>query len=211
MPDNQLRTGFQTCPPNRYPPLQTLVRIFLTRVFSCLCDMRLAAVSFSLCTISFAAAADDATSSYKISTKHPADRVAIAVEADATVISIRSPGGIGEATLERIGTKWPAKIVLRLHLNGLEDFRISTATTKLSVAVASSAQTPRVRIWKDDQEANPLGPNDRLWIRVGMLDEQRQPTDELPLKSGLFELALPPLLFEQQPKSITLRWIDFYR
>lgn len=174
-------------------------------------DMRLVAVVVSLCTISPAAAADDATSNYKISTKHPADRVDFAVEADATVISVRSPGGIGEATLEPIGTKWPAKIVLRLYLNGLEEFRISNGTTKLSVSVASSAQTPRVRIWKDDQEATPLGPNDRFRIGVRMLDEQRQPTDELPLKSGSIELALPPSLFEQQPKSLTLRWIDFYR
>ena len=34
---------------------------------------------------------------------------------------------------------------------------------------------------------------------------------ELPLKDGYFEMALPRAIFEGNPKSITLSWIDLYR
>jgi hypothetical protein len=33
----------------------------------------------------------------------------------------------------------------------------------------------------------------------------------IPLKEGYFELQLPNVLFEGNPKSITINWIDFYR
>lgn len=157
------------------------------------------------------AAADDPTPPYRITTKHQADRVTVAAETDRTVITVRSPGGIGDATIERPDAEWPAKLLVRLHLRGLEELRISNGTTTLGISVASSSQTPPVRVWKGDRETSPLGPRDRLWIDVRMLDEKRQPTKVIPLKAGWFELALPPALLEPQPKAITLRWIDFHR
>jgi hypothetical protein len=38
-----------------------------------------------------------------------------------------------------------------------------------------------------------------------------KPAKELPLRDGHFEVALPRALFEGNPKSVTLNWIDFYR
>ena len=40
---------------------------------------------------------------------------------------------------------------------------------------------------------------------------QPKPAKEIPLKGGYFELPLPRALFEGNPKSITVSWIDYYR
>ena len=43
------------------------------------------------------------------------------------------------------------------------------------------------------------------------MESDGNPTKALPLKAGYFEMQLPKELFEVNPKSIALNWIDFYR
>lgn len=38
-----------------------------------------------------------------------------------------------------------------------------------------------------------------------------KPAKEIPLKNCYFEMELPRAFFENNPKSITVNWIDFYR
>ena len=44
-----------------------------------------------------------------------------------------------------------------------------------------------------------------------MLGNDGEPVKTIPLKNSYFEMRLPKALFEDNPKSITLNWIDFYR
>jgi hypothetical protein len=46
---------------------------------------------------------------------------------------------------------------------------------------------------------------------IRILTSDDKPAKELPLKDGYFEMTLPRALFESNPKSIRLNWIDFYR
>jgi hypothetical protein len=44
-----------------------------------------------------------------------------------------------------------------------------------------------------------------------MVGKDGEPVKSIPLKDGYFEMQLPKALFEHNPQSITLNWIDFYR
>ena len=50
-----------------------------------------------------------------------------------------------------------------------------------------------------------------LWTEIRILGDDGRPATAIPLKVGSFEMTLPRALFEGNPKSITLNWIDFYR
>jgi len=99
--------------------------------------------------------------------------------------------------------------VLRLHLQGLEHFRLAQGDVKIEGAVSS--QDGSVRLWLAGREDQPLQENDPLWIKVRRLDATGQPTTALPSGDGSFELAVPRALLQDNPPNVTLGWIDFYR
>ena len=146
----------------------------------------------------------------KITTKRDDDRVEQKADKNSATVSIRSPSGISHAVMERTGDKWPDAVIVRLHLKGLENFRVTNGTAKIELAAGIQEGKPQVRQWKDGNEAAPLDEKSPYWIGVRILGDDGAPAKEIPLK-GYFELRLPPALFEKNPKSITVHWIDFYR
>lgn len=150
-----------------------------------------------------------APSQFKITMKRDSDTVEVKVDQEKTVFSIQSPVGISEAVMERTGDKWPDAVLLRLYLKGLESFRATSGTVTLDAAVSSQGGT--VRIWKDGKEDSPLDSTSPFWMDVRMVGGDGKPATVVPLKDGYFEIQLPKALFEGNPKSITVNWIDFYR
>jgi hypothetical protein len=148
---------------------------------------------------------------FKITTKRKDDAVQVRAEKDRTVFSVTSPFGISQAVIERKGDRWPKIVVLRLHLKGLENFRASNGKVTLAAAVSIPDGKPKVRLWKDGKENAPLDEKSPLWMDIRILTGKSKPARELPLKDGYFEMALPRVFFESNPKAITLNWIDFYR
>lgn len=146
---------------------------------------------------------------FKITTKRENDRVDVKAEKDKVVLSVHSPFGISNAVIERADEKWPDAVMLRLHLKGLENFRVSNDKVKLEASVSS--QDGKVRLWKDGKEDTPLDAKNPYWMEVRMIGSDGKAAKAIPLKDGCFELQLPKTFFEGNPKSITLNWIDFYR
>jgi hypothetical protein len=153
----------------------------------------------------------EASSKFKTTTKRDTDRVEVKVEKETTVVSIHSPFGISQAVIERTEATWPAAVVLRLHLKGLESFRASNGTVTLDAAISSAAETPAVRLWLDGKEHAPLESSSRFWMKVRLIAADGKPAKKIPLSDGYIELPLPAAFFEKNPKSVTLSWIDFYR
>lgn len=149
------------------------------------------------------------TPKFKITTKRDNDRVEVKVEKDKTIFSVHSPFGISHAAIERTGEKWPDAVVLRLHLKGLENFRVTTDKVKIEAAVSS--QDGKVRLWKDGKEDAPLDAKSPHWMAVRMIGGDGKTVNVIPLKDGHFEMMLPKAFMEGNPKSITVNWIDFYR
>jgi hypothetical protein len=150
----------------------------------------------------------DAPAKFKISAKRSDDSVEVRANKDKTLFIIKSPAGISQAVIEREGEKWPDNVALRLNLKGLESLKASTGAIKLDASVASDG---KMRQWKDGKEDAPLDAKSPLWMEIQMLTNGGKPAKEIPLRDGYFEVALPRAFFADNPKSITISWIDFYR
>ena len=160
-------------------------------------------------TISVVACAVDETPPFKIETKRTDDRVEVKSENDKIIFDVRSPFGISRATIERTTEQWPEKVLIRLRLKGLENFNVSTEKLKLEASVSS--QNGDARLWKDGKEDMLLDSKSPYWMEIRIIDSDGKPTKALPLKAGYIEMQLPKKLFEVNPKSIALNWVDFYR
>jgi hypothetical protein len=145
---------------------------------------------------------------FKITTKRDNDKVDVKVEQDTTVFSVHSPFGISQTVIERTEENWSDIVMLQLHLKGLENFKVTNGKVTLEAAVSS--QDGKVRLWKDGKEDSPLDAKSPYWMEIRMFSDDRKPVKTIPL-DGYFEIQLPKALFEENPKSITVEWIDFYR
>lgn len=148
---------------------------------------------------------------FKITTKRDTDHVDVDVKSSKAVISIRSPFGISQAVIHRAGESWPEAVTLKLHLQGLESFRVSTGKVTIHAAVSSSDKKPRARIWKDNAENAHLDDKSPYWLDLRMIGSDGNPARTIPLKDGYIEITLPKRLFEGNPQTMTVDWIDFYR
>lgn len=162
-------------------------------------------------TIAATISAGDDGLLFKITMKRNSDKAETKVEKDKAIVAIRSPFGISEAKIERLEEKWPDTVVIRLHLGGLETFKVSNGKVAINASVSSSAEKQSTRLWKDNEEDLPLDVKSVHWTDIRMIGADGKPTKAIPIKDGFFEVQLPKAIFEGNPKSITVNWIDFYR
>ena len=148
---------------------------------------------------------------FKITTKRDNDKIEGKAEREKTIFLVHSPIGISEAVIERSSNKWPDTVMLRLHLKGLENFKVTTGKVVLEAAVSSHDSKQPVRQWKDNNESEPLHIKSRYWMDIHLVGDDEKAATTIPMTDGYFEIQLPKALFEDNPKSITVNWIDFYR
>jgi hypothetical protein len=148
---------------------------------------------------------------FKVTAKKADDAVEVKSDKDRTVFGVKSPSGISQAVIERIDDTWPAVVVLRLHLKGLEGFHVANGKVTLHAAVSAQDGKPKARLWKDRNENAKLDEKSPFWMEVRVLGTDGKPADKLPLKDGVIEMTLPKAFLADNPKSITVNWIDFYR
>ena len=130
-------------------------------------------------------------------------RVQFMVEGAATIIDVSSNFGIGRATIKRQAKKWPAQILVRLHLRGLESFKASCNEVAVEWSVSSNAEKAnRVALWQGSREME-IQHGSPYFTAARVVGD--------PLQRGHFEIPLPAKLLEGNPQQISLQWIDFYR
>lgn len=146
----------------------------------------------------------------EVVTKKPEDKVAVEVKGDTTTYIITTPSGIGGATITP-PKGWSKKVVLRLHLRGLEGLAIRNGSVTLQAsALSHSGHRRLLRVVADGQEKS-VNKGDLHWTEIGVFDAKGKPIQGLPKEGGYFEIVLPPALFKPGPRSLTVDWIDFYR
>lgn len=145
---------------------------------------------------------------FKVTTPKDTDEVKISADKERTYFDVTSKTGIGGAKIQRTGKEWPQQLRLRLDLAGLENFHISNGKLGLSAAILSHGEDRTASLRGSDGKA--VAPGGRLWTEVRMIGRDGKPTKTIPL-DGRFEMDLPKGLFEGNPESIELSWIDFYR
>ncbi len=88
---------------------------------------------------------------------------------------------------------------------------MANGQSTLNASVSSSIDGPSVRLWPDQFEENPLDSNNSNWMEIRMFNHAEEPIHKVPLHEGYFEMQLPGTLFEQNPKSIDIHWVAFFR
>jgi len=121
-------------------------------------------------------------------------KIVFTTSTESLLIDIASPTGIGSALIEKASGQWPPKVVLRLHVRGLESFKFKYGAKTVEVSV--SAQTREVLV--QEGQITTLGPSDAYWMNV-----TRNP--------GYFDIEAPADFMKTGENKFTIEWIDFYR
>jgi hypothetical protein len=122
-------------------------------------------------------------------------RIVFTTSNEMLLIDITSPTGIGSAAIEKASGEWPSKVVMRLHVRGLESFKFQYGARTVEVSV-SATQTREVLI--EEGQIGTLSPGDPSWLNVTR-------------KSGYFEIEAPADFLKSGENKFTIEWIDFYR
>lgn len=134
----------------------------------------------------------------------------VSAEGEIVVIEVRSRSGIGAATVELVSGTPPETIVVYLHVNGLESFRLSYAQTVITAEVSSDASRGILQeVSSPDGGTRPLTSDSPLWLDIRVVSEQATPV--IPLQQSYFEIRLPQRLLSDRQRSFAIGWIDFYR
>lgn len=147
---------------------------------------------------------------FKITISNPEDTVSVTSEEGISLIDIDSPGGIGSAHFELVSGTWPEKITARLHLKGLEEFRLSYDETLITASISSSSafNTSSQKVLLSDGEY-PTLPGHPLWLEIKIVSDQT--VEKIPLEEGYFEITFPDEFNKEFGNSFDIQWVDFFR
>jgi hypothetical protein len=155
---------------------------------------------------------DEPQTRFHVTTRKADDRVTTELRGAQVILTVTSPSGIGSAAITQERERWPGSMLLRLHLTGMERLRIGNGKLTLSASVSSAGNHRTIlSLSEGGKDEIPINRRSPYWTEIRILDDQGHPAREIPLKDGVFELFLPQALFESNPPTITLDWIDFYR
>ena len=140
------------------------------------------------------------------------DRIAWAVSEDRIRFDIYSPGGIGRATVHMVTDPYPAQIVLRFHLRGLEELRFDYQTTVISVAVASIGDdVVHQQVVLGTGEAQSIAPDSPYWMKTTPVMGQPPSSTAGSSNNGYIDVELPPSFLQGEETTFSIAWIDFFR
>jgi hypothetical protein len=142
--------------------------------------------------------------------KNLEDQVSIGYENGTTLIDIQSPTGIGSASFELDSGEMPERMILRLHLKGLEQFRLKSARDQIAASIPSGGafQDESQTILSSGTET-PLLPGNPLWMEVEFVSSQAE--KNAPLPEGYFAVGVPDTFLRNAGTTFEVEWIDFYR
>lgn len=147
---------------------------------------------------------------FNVTTKNQDDQINFQQENNITTVDIHSPTGIGSATFELKSGSMPEKVLLRLHLTGLEQFKLVSDQTTLAAHGSSNEAfniTGQSVIAAGNEYA--ITPIDPLWTTVEVVSAQADKT--IPLDQGYFEITIPKEFIRRAGNSFEIQWIDFFR
>lgn len=148
---------------------------------------------------------------FDVTTEKKEDQVKVVVADQKATFDIHSSSGIGGATILPKTEKWPKIVIVRFHLGGLERFSISNGKVTLSGSVLSHSGHAQLLYLNQGDEEKKVEKDSPYWTEIKMIGPDGKPTTTIPLKNGYFEIVLPNALFQDNPRILTLSWINFYR
>jgi hypothetical protein len=131
---------------------------------------------------------------YKKGRRDETREIKVSQRDGATIFDVRDQFGIGKGTIQLASGTWPEKVLVRLHLTGLEGFGLTIGKKVLARS--------DLKIRMLDPKGKPL-PGRYLLKSTGPNASKRI--------AGYYEVQVPPLLLTAATKEIKLSWVDFYR
>lgn len=163
-----------------------------------------------LCFLALLAAGEEATDKAKIAATvgRKDSTIEVRREGGAVLLDVRSEFGIDTATITRRGDEWPNRMIVRLHLAGLESFRATVGETTIEWSASAEGKT---RVALIGEEVETTLAEDSPYFSPARVVGLKRDDDAAATESVCFEVPLPAKLLEKNPRRIKLRWIDFYR
>ena len=147
--------------------------------------------------------------SYRISVSGSGDQVTPQSNGPETVFEVRSETGIGSAQVEQTSGEPPTKVVIRLFLNGLEEFDFGYDDTRIVVSVSSHGDNAVSQsLLRDGSGETAIGPDSPYWMPVQVVTGPESGSRKL---TGAFEVQAPQDYIQGKRRAFSMRWIDFYR
>ena len=146
---------------------------------------------------------------FSVTAKNQNDQIDVQYVDGAAIIDVQSPTGIGSARLDLESGGMPENMLLRLHLQGLEEIRLISEQAVIAASGSSSGSfvinDQRVISSGSEYSITPIDP---LWMKIEVISDQAK---KIPLESGYFEITIPREFLRSAGNSIEIQWIDFYR
>ena len=124
---------------------------------------------------------------------------------DSVVFDVTDQFGIGGGAISLIEGQWPPKVLLRIHLAGLEGFGVTVGDQTFSGSYHgenSRSRKDHLQTRMLDAEGNP---------RKGRyLVESTGPNSSKRI-AGYYEAEVPQSVLKTGTRKIDLSWVDFYR
>lgn len=129
----------------------------------------------------------------------PGGDVRVFTDAGRTIVEVRSPKGIGSATVQLTAAECALPVRFRFHLDGLERFllRYASTTLELSLPAPGLDRPPLVEATVDG-------------VRVP--DAADDPRFHMGIDEGMpIEISAPPHFAAGACVEFSMEWVDFYR
>lgn len=128
---------------------------------------------------------------------------------NTAVFDIVSNTGIDKATVTRISDTWPETLMLRFHLNGLENLDFNYTDINIKVEISSLGDNEIRQSVTKNGLTEIINTDSEFWLPILISPTQGDTT--IPLEAGTIDVRIPPAFYARNPESFTISWIDFYR
>ena len=147
---------------------------------------------------------------FNVAAEGDGNELTMSAEGETVLVDVQSQSGIGSATIELVSGTFPPNIVLRLHMKGLEEFRLSYDETTITASVSSRDSGSVIQsVTSPEEGERPITPDSPSWLDIAIVSDPATP--HIPLDQGYFEITLPKGLLTGADSSFSIQWIDFYR
>ena len=144
-----------------------------------------------------------------VESDRPSAQVTVSYEENRAIVDVHSDNGIGRATVKLVSGKWPHSILMRFHLQGLENLQFSYDETAVVLSINTQNMILQsVSTSGEDQQMIDEGSG--YWMPVTFVDRGGSPADS-PSAGGVIEVGIPPNFLAGAYNEFTINWIDFYR
>jgi hypothetical protein len=147
---------------------------------------------------------------FVITSDNNSNELTVTAQDETAFVDVHSQSGIGSAAVELVSGTPLQDIVLRLHLRGLEQFRLFYDGTVVTASVDSNDVNNIIEsATSPEGEEYSLTPDSSLWLDIRVVSAEAEP--RIPLDQGHFEIMLPKDFLGEEHRSFSIEWIDFYR